>query len=273
MKSLFYRVLLAVPFVVLFSYSVLGSSHVAKYLFVGLFVLLLVVSSFELSYLIGTSFWVVLLGMASGVIVFLNFFPGIAKLYFHFSIPSEALLIILLVLTVIPAFFLSSPYAVVSSFSGFATSFFYLGIFPSFLLVMKHASPAYLLVVAFTVWIGDSAAYFLGSKYGVRKLIPHISPNKTWVGFWANLFFSVLFFVLAFYFFVNKKVPLSQTVLVAILISLVAQLGDIIESSFKRVAGRKDSGFLPGHGGVLDALDALFFVAPVAYMVASLLGA
>ncbi len=272
MKDLLRRVLIATPFVLVYSYALLSSSDLAKYIFLALFVLFILMGAMELSSLINTSPLVSFLGAASGVILFLFFFPDVSKSYFYITVSKWWLLVALLIPTLIPAFFMGSPYSMMSSFSGYATSFFYLGVFPSFLLALRFYSPLYLLVVTFTVWLGDSAAYFLGTKFGRRRLIPHISPNKSWVGFWANLVFSIAFFVLAFYFLVSKDVALSRTSLAALFLSLIAQLGDLLESSFKRVAGRKDSGFLPGHGGVLDALDALVFVAPVSFIIKCLLG-
>lgn len=119
-------------------------------------------------------------------------------------------------------------------------------------------------------WIGDSAAYFAGKAWGRRKLIPSVSPGKTVVGAVAGLVsgavVGVLFAQLVFTAWL--RVPLGP-VLGAVggaILALAAQVGDLAESVLKRDAGVKDSGrLLPGHGGVLDRFDALFFAIPVAY--------
>jgi phosphatidate cytidylyltransferase len=119
-------------------------------------------------------------------------------------------------------------------------------------------------------WTGDSAAYFAGSAWGKRKLAPTISPNKSWVGFWAALFGAGAAAV-AWLLVAGPKLPgltlgPGAAAVVGVLLGLGAVVGDLAESLFKREAGVKDSGtFFPGHGGVLDRLDALFVTLPLAY--------
>jgi phosphatidate cytidylyltransferase len=127
-------------------------------------------------------------------------------------------------------------------------------------------------------WIGDAAAYFAGSSWGKRRLAPTISPKKTWVGLWAELVASALAGV-GWMMAVRStlpRMPLAGPAAGAILGVLLgggAILGDLAESLFKREAGVKDSGtFFPGHGGVLDRLDALMFTFPLAYVLLALLG-
>lgn len=130
-------------------------------------------------------------------------------------------------------------------------------------------------LVAFPItvtWIGDSAAYFAGKRWGRRKLVPRISPGKTVVGGVAGLAAAVVTAVLFSVVFLDVGRPMGMGVPMAVvsglLIGVAAQLGDLTESVLKREAGVKDSGsLLPGHGGVLDRFDALFFTIPLGYLL------
>jgi phosphatidate cytidylyltransferase len=116
------------------------------------------------------------------------------------------------------------------------------------------------------VWACDTGAYFAGRALGGPKLAPAISPNKTWAGFVGGLAAAGIFALLL--------VPYGLPLLLALatpLLAAVAQAGDLFESHLKRLAGVKDSGnLLPGHGGVLDRLDGLVAVAPIAALLALL---
>ena len=134
-----------------------------------------------------------------------------------------------------------------------------------------------LLSVLLIVWIADTAAYFAGRAFGRRKLAPHISPGKTWAGVFGAIF-AVLLLALAIWQFApaariysnNLFVavgPLWALLLLALLVGL-SIVGDLFESLLKRQAGVKDSGqLLPGHGGVLDRVDAMVPVLPSAAVI------
>ena len=120
-----------------------------------------------------------------------------------------------------------------------------------------------LLFTLVLVWVGDSAAYFAGHAFGRSKMTPHLSPNKTWEGAAANLLASLL---VAFVFGHWMKIAPPHMFAMAALGSIAGQVGDVFESAFKRSAGVKDSGTLiPGHGGMLDRIDALIFAAPAVW--------
>ncbi len=120
-----------------------------------------------------------------------------------------------------------------------------------------------LLFTLVVVWIGDSAAYFAGHAFGRLKMSPHLSPNKTWEGAGANLLGALLVAAVFAYW---MKFPLAHMLAMAALGSVAGQVGDVFESAFKRSAGVKDSGtLLPGHGGVLDRIDALILAAPAVW--------
>jgi phosphatidate cytidylyltransferase len=124
----------------------------------------------------------------------------------------------------------------------------------------------WLLVV---VWTTDTAAYFAGRSLGGPRLAPAISPGKTWSGLCGGMLGAALTGALAAWLLGSGR--LLQAAGLGALLALIAQLGDLTESAFKRLAGVKDSGTLiPGHGGVLDRLDGLLFAAP-ALALASLI--
>ncbi|HXN64460.1 MAG TPA: phosphatidate cytidylyltransferase [Candidatus Acidoferrales bacterium] len=118
-----------------------------------------------------------------------------------------------------------------------------------------------LLFTLVLVWAGDTLAYFVGKSIGQWRLAPHLSPKKTWEGAVANLAGSLLAGVV---FTRWLHITPSQVLIMAALANIAGQGGDLIESAYKRSAGVKDSGtILPGHGGMLDRIDALVLAAPV----------
>jgi phosphatidate cytidylyltransferase len=127
----------------------------------------------------------------------------------------------------------------------------------------------YVLYFILVTKFSDSGAYVVGSLIGKTKMIPRISPGKTWEGFAGAILFSVGASV-AFAHLARSKVPefgLTNAVILGFVLALAAVIGDLIESLFKREAGVKDSGgFFPGIGGILDLLDSLLFNAPLMYL-------
>jgi phosphatidate cytidylyltransferase len=122
-----------------------------------------------------------------------------------------------------------------------------------------------LLFLLLCVWVCDSAAYYVGSTMGKRKLAPGISPNKTVEGSVAGILGSMVAALLLNAFSLVSW-PIWFAFLAGALIAVFAQLGDLAESMIKRDAGVKDSGnLIPGHGGVLDRVDALLFTVPIFY--------
>lgn len=130
------------------------------------------------------------------------------------------------------------------------------------LYALKRLDPWLVFLLMAIVWLGDTAAYYVGSKIGRHKLAPVISPKKSWEGAAAGFVTSV---AAAGVWSVCRLDRLDLALLgVAALTALAAQVGDLVESMIKRGAGVKDSGnVLPGHGGVLDRMDAMLFAAPV----------
>jgi phosphatidate cytidylyltransferase len=123
--------------------------------------------------------------------------------------------------------------------------------------------PQLLLFALVLVWVGDSAAYFAGRGFGKWKMSPRLSPNKTWEGAGANLLGSLLVGAVFGYWI---GIAPAHILAMAALGSVAGQVGDLFESAFKRSADVKDSGaILPGHGGILDRIDALIFAAPAVW--------
>ena len=121
------------------------------------------------------------------------------------------------------------------------------------------------LALFLSVWICDTAAFFFGSKFGKSKILPEVSPKKTWVGTIAGLISSlVLLTGLHHYGYFNGLIELKDAVVIALIAGGFGQLGDFAESLLKREAGLKDtSNILRGHGGILDRFDSLSFAAPL----------
>jgi phosphatidate cytidylyltransferase len=127
----------------------------------------------------------------------------------------------------------------------------------------------YLLYFIVITKFSDTGAYLVGSLIGRHKMIPRISPGKTWEGFGGALGVSVLVSLGFFYYLGDRMRGMTwmHAVILGLLLGLAAVVGDLIESIFKREAGIKDSGkFFPGIGGILDLLDSLLFNAPIMYL-------
>jgi phosphatidate cytidylyltransferase len=144
------------------------------------------------------------------------------------------------------------------------------------MVALRGQSPVLLLAVMAVVWISDIAAYFAGHGFGRRKLAPAISPGKTWEGVYGALA-AVTVYAMGWIATAGASLPtllrqaeLGELWFVLLLLGLAAAgiVGDLLESQMKRQAGVKDSGrVLPGHGGVLDRIDALLPVLPLAALV------
>jgi phosphatidate cytidylyltransferase len=149
--------------------------------------------------------------------------------------------------------------------AGISSSALLLVAFPLSFAVTLHGLPRFgprLLLFALVItWAGDSAAYFVGRAMGKHPLAPHISPKKTWEGSVGSMVGSL---VVAWAFSYWIRIPIGHLVAMAVIGNVAGQIGDLLESAYKRSAGVKDSGgLLPGHGGVLDRIDALILCIPV----------
>ncbi|MFZ0284180.1 MAG: phosphatidate cytidylyltransferase [Terriglobales bacterium] len=234
------------------------------YLFVGAFFLFMAVSP-NAKPLLSTAIFVYSVGFAAAIAPFVFLTVGLRQVNLSTALPA----------------------AMVSVFA-----FGYVAL-PMGLLVQlrQQWSGAFLLLyLLLLVWAGDIFAYFVGRSLGRHLMSPRISPKKTWEGALASLLASLVVGMLLYNyalpissallnahlitrrdgFFALQKPPLWPTLLLSAAINVAAQLGDLVESLIKRGAGVKDSGtILPGHGGMLDRIDALLFAAPVLWYYAA----
>jgi len=145
----------------------------------------------------------------------------------------------------------------------------YIGYGFSFMLqtIWKQNGLILTLFILLVTWANDTCAYFFGKYYGKHKPWPKISPNKTWEGSIAGMGAGVLLgLILATIF--PELGSMVAVIMLALLITIVGQLGDLIESSWKRTIGVKDSGtILPGHGGILDRFDSLLLTFIVLHLM------
>lgn len=144
----------------------------------------------------------------------------------------------------------------------------YISVLISSLILLRgnaQSGVAWVFYVLFLVAGCDTGAYYAGTYFGKHKLCPSVSPKKTIEGFLGGMVFVLITGLLIKYRFF-PSLSLVPTVVFLFLVSIVGPCGDLYESILKRTGGIKDSGsIIPGHGGILDRIDALLFVAPVAY--------
>lgn len=238
--------------------------HWPTYIFVGAFFVFLAVSPGNKP-LLSTAIFVYTAGFAAAMAPFIFLVVGMRRFNLSTGFPA----------------------AMVSAFA-----FGYIALPLGFLVQVRQqwAGAFLLLYLLLLVWAGDIFAYFVGRTLGRHLMSPRISPKKTWEGALASLLASLVVGMLLYNyalpiseallnwhlierrdgFFALQKPPLWPALLLSAAINVAAQLGDLVESLIKRGAEVKDSGtLLPGHGGMLDRIDALLFAAPVLWYYAA----
>ena len=141
----------------------------------------------------------------------------------------------------------------------------YIGWFFSYFLFIRNLTEhgAYLFFLIFTIWAMDIVAYLVGKKFGRHKIAPNISPKKSWEGAIAGFITCI---IAADIFSGFAMINGTHAIILGIIIGIVAQLSDLVESVIKRDAGVKDaSNVIPGHGGFLDRMDSFILTAPIMY--------
>ncbi|MBA4406380.1 phosphatidate cytidylyltransferase [bacterium] len=153
---------------------------------------------------------------------------------------------------------------------------FYIGFFAAAIVdlrefysdsVFTYSQGGYLIISIFvSIWICDSAAYFVGSAYGLHKLMPRVSPKKSWEGAVAGFVFAVAGMIAAREL-ILEFMTLRDAIAIGFIVGAFGQIGDLVESLLKRDTHVKDSSsIIPGHGGIFDRFDSLLFTAPIVYL-------
>jgi phosphatidate cytidylyltransferase len=134
---------------------------------------------------------------------------------------------------------------------------------------LRAANPHWLIFAFLLCWAGDTAALYIGRNFGRHKLAPVISPGKTWEGAVASVAGGVVVGVVYAHFLIPA--PVGLVLILAALGNIAGQIGDLVESAYKRWGGVKDSGSsLPGHGGWLDRIDSSLLAIPAVYLILSI---
>lgn len=210
-----------------------------------------------------------------------HFYPSVNNTFWYLIVDSPLILILwgLLIVTIgIFSYWIFKKERIDFVFKRtFLFNFFY-PVLPMWVLAMAYTltnnfDKQLLLIVLLPIYLNDTLAYVSGRIFGKRPMIPSVSPKKTWEGFIGGLLGAALV-MLAILYFVGYFTTQNALAIVIIsaLASILATLGDLFESKLKRSIGIKDSGnILPGHGGILDRIDAMLFVAPVLFILLILL--
>ncbi len=174
----------------------------------------------------------------------------------------------LLVVALISLFQFKTDYTVLEVIIKQLQGLIYIPVLLSFLILIREGSSGmiWIFLLLAIIFAGDTSAYYVGSYLGRHKLSPAVSPGKTIEGSIGGLAANLVVGAIGKHFFL-PEMPWGLCLLFFIVVGLAGQVGDLFESELKRSSGRKDSGvILPGHGGVLDRIDALLFASPVAYI-------
>ena len=137
---------------------------------------------------------------------------------------------------------------------------------------IKDYNPKIIIGLFILIWTNDTFAYIVGKSIGRTKLFEKISPKKTVEGFIGGILFALVAGYLISKYYIKVKHEFSEQsiliwTLIAVIVGVAGTIGDLIQSKFKRIAGVKDSGsIMPGHGGILDRLDSVIFVAPIIFL-------
>jgi len=133
---------------------------------------------------------------------------------------------------------------------------------------IKGYNPNILISIFILIWTNDTFAYIVGKSIGKHKLFERISPKKTIEGFLGGVGFAVIasYFISKYFLMLPEKNTFIW-IIIALIVGIFGTIGDLVESKFKRLSEKKDSGnIMPGHGGILDRLDSVIFVAPIVFL-------
>lgn len=203
-----------------------------------------------------STFWIITGVISSLVLLILNCFYPHQSFYFF--------AIIFSVIAVMRLVFKKEPKLALKDISLIYTGLLYIPTLLVFQWFLRETGSQWLIYLYGCVWTGDSFAYYIGKGFGKRKLYPEVSPKKTWAGAYGSVFGAVTASLILGSLLISK--PFISLAIMGVLIGIVSIFGDLVESMFKRDAVVKDSGFLfPGHGGILDKIDAILFSGLLLY--------
>lgn len=209
-----------------------------------------------------------------------NYISSLLKENIQFTIDTDKLFSILLTITLIIAVkcivFLFNNTQTISKPSKYIYLLGYI-MLPFIFIIkisfgIKDYNPKIIIGLFILIWTNDTFAYLVGKSIGKHKLFERVSPKKTIEGFLGGVVFAAFAGFLISKLYIRPNPDFSQKsiliwTIIALIVSIFGTIGDLIESKFKRIAGVKDSGtIMPGHGGVLDRLDSVIFVAPVIFL-------
>ncbi|HEX3074115.1 MAG TPA: phosphatidate cytidylyltransferase [Ignavibacteriales bacterium] len=195
----------------------------------------------------------------------------IANAYYYYVDMSVALISLFVTLLVLELF--RNKESAILNIGGTLLGIFYIGLFSSSIIMLRefyqddYRQGGFLIIaILISIWVCDSAAFFLGVRFGKHKLFPRVSPKKSWEGAVAGFVFAVLTIILLKYFALDF-LTWTDAVMIGLIIGVIGQLGDLTESLLKRDAQIKDSSnLIPGHGGIFDRFDSFYMSAPVIYV-------
>jgi phosphatidate cytidylyltransferase len=247
--------IIAIPAIILGCYF-------GRYYFLAFVLIIGVISYYE--------FWVFIkkkdidanffVGVISVTLIIINTYTNIIDIYF-------LLVFVLIVLTAVELF--RNKGSAIINLGATLLGILYFGLFASALLAIREfytidyiQGGLFIISILFSIWLCDSAAFFGGTAMGRHKLFPRVSPNKSWEGASFGLLLAVIAMV------ISKMVIIDflswlDVIVIGLIVGFIGQVGDLIESLFKRDAGVKNSSeMIPGHGGIFDRFDSLLYTSP-----------
>ncbi|BFM44562.1 phosphatidate cytidylyltransferase [Flavobacterium sp. CFS9] len=258
--------------------------------FIILFGIFLIIATYEFCNLVGINkiFSILFVSLFYSTVALISFYKTETENYISKTIKENiiitvdteklfsALLLITLIVSVKCIVFLFDDTQIISKASKYVYLLGYVTL--PFLFItkisfgIKDYNPKIIIGLFVLIWTNDTFAYLVGKSMGKHKLFERISPKKTIEGFLGGVVFAAFAGFLISKLYIQPKADFSSKsiliwMIIALIVSIFGTIGDLIESKFKRVAGVKDSGsIMPGHGGVLDRLDSVIFVAPIIFL-------
>jgi len=245
---------------------IIAASYVGSFYFLLLILAIALISFYEFNSIVKNK------GMSA------NIFFGFAGITFlvinqrhHFFDFYSFFLLFIILLTGVELF--RNKGSAIYNISATLLGTLYLGLLASALISIREFYPqvgelylhgGYLIIsIMAAIWICDSAAFYGGMRFGKHKLFPRVSPNKSWEGAIFGFIFAVITVILAKTLFLDF-ISFETAFAIGFIVGTIGQIGDLVESLFKRDAGMKDSSkLIPGHGGIFDRFDSLLYTAPV----------